>query len=156
MTTPHNQPLKTAEARLINVSIWPFMLMTFAISWGCWFLLALTRRDAFQDLEMGLLLVLGGFGPAIAGVWLVQRSGDATLIGDYWRRVFGWRRIGWLWYAPILLLYPTAVLLAHLINGTSPDFSPLQTLLQEPAYLTAVLIFVFFFGPFSEELGWRG
>ncbi|MBK8990004.1 MAG: CPBP family intramembrane metalloprotease [Chloroflexi bacterium] len=70
--------------------------------------------------------------------------------------MFDWRRIGWRWYGLIFRLYPTAVLLAFLINGRPPDFSPLQALLREPAYLAATLIFVFIFGPFSEELGWRG
>lgn len=155
MTSP-NQLSPTAVSPSTRTSLRPFLLITFGISWGGWLLLALTGRNAFQDLEMGTLLILGGFGPTIGAIWLTQRSGNLALIEAYWRRVFAWRCIGLRWYAPVLLLYPTTVLLAFLINGRLPDFSPLQTLLREPAYLVATLIFVFIFGPFAEELGWRG
>jgi len=41
------------------------------------------------------------------------------------------------------------------LQGVSPDFSPLVALFQNPGALVTTLIFVFIFGPFSEELGWR-
>ncbi len=134
---------------------WRFILIAFGISWTCWFFVALTGRDIFADLEVGIVAVLGGFGPAIAGILMIYRTNDQAVIRDYWRRVFDLGRIKPVWFLPILLLYPVTVLAAHLINGTAVDASPLADLLSNPGYLMTTVIFVFIFGPFSEELGWR-
>lgn len=134
---------------------WRFILIAFGISWTCWFFVALSGRNIFTDLEVGIVAVLGGFGPAIAGLLMVYRTGDPAFIRDYWRRIFDLRRIGAIWYLPILLMYPTTVLLTFLIMGIEMNISPLVTMLQNPSTLVTTLIFVFIFGPFSEELGWR-
>jgi membrane protease YdiL (CAAX protease family) len=134
---------------------WRFIVIAFGISWTCWFLVALTGRNVFEDLEVGVVLVLGGFGPAIAGILMVYRTRDEAFIRDYWRRVFDLRRIQLSWFVPILLLYPVTVLLAFLISGMPIDASPLLELLRSPGLLMTTLIFIFIFGPFSEELGWR-
>lgn len=134
---------------------WRFIAIAFGISWTCWFFVALTGRNMFTNLEAGVVVMLGGFGPAIAGILMVYRTGDEALIRDYWRRVFDLKRIRAVWYLPILLLYPATVLVAFLFSGTALDLSPLAALLDNPASLVTTLIFVFLFGPFSEELGWR-
>ncbi len=134
---------------------WRFLLITFSISWICWLLLALSGRNGFNDLEAGVLLVLGGFGPALGAIVLITRSEDSAAASEYWRRVFEFRRIRLAWL-PVLLLYPAVVIVSFVLTGTALDFSPLQTLLSNPADLAITLVFVFIFGPFSEELGWRG
>lgn len=135
---------------------WQFIGITFGISWICWLLVASTGINPFQNLEVGVLLVLGGFGPAIAGVWTVYRMGNANALRDYWRRITQLRLIQLAWFIPILFLYPGAVMLAFVIQGTPVNTAPLTALLAQPGTLITTLIFVFLFGPFSEELGWRG
>jgi membrane protease YdiL (CAAX protease family) len=134
---------------------WRFIAIAFGISWTCWFFVALTGRNIFTELESGIVAVLGGFGPAIAGIIMVYRTNDQAFIRDYWRRVFDLRRIGIIWFLPILFLYPATVLLTFLLTGIELDASPLMEMLQNPGVLVTTVIFVFIFGPFSEELGWR-
>ncbi len=62
---------------------WRFILIAFGISWACWFFVALTGRNIFTDLEVGIVAVLGGFGPAIAGILMVYRTNDEAFIRDY-------------------------------------------------------------------------
>ncbi len=134
---------------------WRFIFIAFGISWTCWFFVALTGRNIFTDLEVGIVAVLGGFGPAISGIIMVYRTNDPVFIRDYWRRVFDLRRIGAIWFLPILFLYPATVLLTFLLTGIELDASPLAAMLANPGVLVTTVIFVFIFGPFSEELGWR-
>ncbi|NDJ60741.1 MAG: CPBP family intramembrane metalloprotease [Chloroflexi bacterium] len=138
------------------LSIAAYVGVAFAISWVCWLFVALTGTNAFTDIEVGTVVLLGGFGPTIAAIIFVWRTKNPQFQGDYWQRVFDLRRIKPGWLLPILLLYPGAVLIAFIISGTSIDFSPFQALLQNPGSLFVTLVFVFIFGPFAEELGWRG
>ena len=134
---------------------WRFIAIAFGISWTCWFFVALTGRNIFTDLEVGIVAVLGGFGPALAGIIMVYRTNDQDFIRDYWRRVFDLRRIRAVWFLPIFFLYPLTVLLTFLLMGIELDASPLAEMLRNPGTLVTTFIFVFIFGPFSEELGWR-
>lgn len=133
-----------------------YVILAFAISWICWFFVALTGANAMTDIEAGTVVLLGGFGPSIAAIIFIWRRKDRAYQAEFWQRVFDVRRIKLLWFIPILLLYPLSVLIAFIISGTPVDISPLQTLLQNPGALAVTLIFVFLFGPFAEELGWRG
>jgi membrane protease YdiL (CAAX protease family) len=148
-------PAFTTNGSYIEKFPWRFVAIAFGISWTCWFFVALTGVNIFEDLEVGIVAVLGGFGPAIAGILMVYRTNDQAFIQEYWRRVFDLKRIKPLWYLPVLLLYPATVLIAIVISGNSLDLSPLEDLLRNPGSLVTTLVFVFIFGPFSEELGWR-
>lgn len=130
--------------------------LAFAISWLCWFFVAMAGTNAMTDIETGTVVLLGGFGPSIAAIYFIWRRKNNAFQADYWRRVFDFRLIDIKWLAVILLLYPACVLLAFVISGTPIDISPLLSLLENPAALVVTLIFVFIFGPFAEELGWRG
>lgn len=145
----------TTKGSYIENFPWRFIAIAFGISWTCWFFVALTGEHIFNNLEVGIVVVLGGFGPAIAGILMVYRTNDQEFIRDYWRRVFDFKRIKLIWYLPIFLLFPVTVLIAFLIQGTALDLSPLEEILQNPATIFTTIIFVFIFGPFSEELGWR-
>lgn len=134
---------------------WSFIGIAFGISWGCWFFAALTGADMFENLEVGLIVVLGGFGPAVAGIIMVYRTRDSAIIREYWNRVFDPKRIRPPWYGVVLLLYPATVLLTFLFLGRFPDASPLPQIMRNPGWLFTTLVFVFLFGPLSEELGWR-
>lgn len=141
----------TIPEQLTNKFPWRFIAIAFGISWTCWFFVALTGRNIFTDLEVGIVATLGGFGPAIAGIIMVYRTNDQAFIRDYWQRVFNLRRIGAIWFLPILFLYPATVLLTFLLTGIELDASPLMEMLRNPGVLVTTVIF----GPFSEELGWR-
>jgi membrane protease YdiL (CAAX protease family) len=77
---------------------------------------------------------------------------------DYWNRVFDLRRIGLRWYAVILLVVPAITALAVLLDILSGgQGAHLEARFQ--SNLLSILpfaVFTLFFGPFPEELGWRG
>lgn len=147
--------MEDASPSLTDRAPWRFVAVAFGISWGCWLAAASTGADMFGNLEVGLIVVIGGFGPAIAGISMVYRTRDRAVIAEYWKRVIDFKRIGIRWYAVILALYPASVLLTFLILGERPDISPLLSMAANPGWLFTTIVFVFLFGPLSEELGWR-
>lgn len=146
----------TSESSLTAKFPWSFIAIAFGVSWGCWLFAALTGADMFENLEVGLIVVIGGFGPAVAGILMVHRTRDRAVIRGYWKRVFDFKRIRLPWYAVIVLLYPGSILLTFPIVGQFPDASPLLGIFRNPGWIFTTLVFVFIFGPLSEELGWRG
>lgn len=79
---------------------------------------------------------------------------------DYWRRIIDFRRIGIGWYGVILLfihiLTIFVVLLDALWNGQGLRLNTTSNFLAKPLIILSSAIFVLFFGPVPEELGWRG
>ncbi len=136
-----------------------FILLSFGISWLLWGLAALTGLNINENLVVGLAYILGGFGPAAAGLILAERNPASP--PDFWPRLFQPRRIKPLWWGVILLLYPAALMLGYLVaNLTSPGAASLDPLgnfaAHSPAYLVLNLLFIAVVGPVSEEPGWRG
>jgi len=136
-----------------------FTLITFSISWILWGLIALTALDINSHLTVGIAYVLGGFGPAIAGIILAQRNPGASM--DFWPRLLQTRRIQPAWWVVILLLYPATLMLAYLIlsftSSGAADLNISGNLLgSSPALIPLTLLFIAILGPISEEPGWRG
>jgi uncharacterized protein len=135
---------------------WRFTVLTLAISWGLWLVVAASGRDPFTDLEAGVLLVLGGFGPAVAALLEVWRTAGEAGWRAYWRRIFSPSLLHLPWVALVLALYPLTIAVSALLTGSALDASPLAAMLGNPAGLLVTLGFVVVFGPLSEEIGWRG
>lgn len=155
-STPTRPDADSHTQRATGRFPWRFVLLTFGISWFCWLAVALTGQNGFENLEIGTVLVLGGFGPGIAGLWLTWRDGGTAALVDFWQRLTQTGRIRLFWWLPIACLLPGLIVVGALLTGSSLDASPLQGILQNPGLIIAVPIFVLIFGPFSEELGWRG
>jgi membrane protease YdiL (CAAX protease family) len=137
---------------------WRFTLLTFGVSWGLWATIAASGGGIDDSLASGLAYVLGGFGPAIAGVVSIRRY-DRAEREEFWHRLLRPDRVGTRWGAVILLLYPTVVLVSFLLTSLfvpGVGFPPSSDLLAEsvPSILLTVLFVVV--GPVSEEPGWRG
>ncbi len=136
-----------------------FTLLTFAISWVLWGLIAMTGLSIQENLTAGLAYVLGGFGPAIAGIILSRR--DPNLYSDFWPRLVEVRRVQPAWWILILLIYPATVLVAYAVAwGVWPDAVGGPVLQDEvigsPALFVLTLLYIAIVGPISEEPGWRG
>jgi membrane protease YdiL (CAAX protease family) len=105
-------------------------------------------------------MTLGGLGPAMAEIILVFVLGSAHQRRDYWQRVFDVRRINLCWLAVVLLMFPVLNVIASLVSvaagGPWPAFETLKGLLADPMSIVPYVIFMFFFGPLPEELGWSG
>ncbi len=90
------------------------------------------------------------FSPMTAALILVHRENKATGVSRLLRRSVDYKRIkAKLWYAPILLLMPGAMLLTYWIGSPVPG--PRFPILALP-----VLFLAFFIAALGEELGWSG
>jgi membrane protease YdiL (CAAX protease family) len=140
---------------------WRFTVLTFAISWGLWGLIAASGSGLDGGLVVGLAYVLGGFGPTIAALVLVRRRRSGASWADLSARLFEVERVRARWWAVILLLYPVVVLSAYLVGGLAfpgtvglPGSSGLLS--QTTSLLVLNVLFILVVGPVSEEPGWRG
>ena len=135
-----------------------YVLAAYAISWSVWWPLA-AMGGAAPDSALRYLHLLGGLGPALAGlltVRLVDGPSDLTRLVDRvrrWRVGLRWHVIAWA--GPFVLLGAAAVL----IRITTADADPVRfdRSAEFPrlpmALYWACSLFAYGFG---EEIGWRG
>jgi uncharacterized protein len=139
---------------------WIYCILTFGISWTLWIPCALSGQDSKSTIWI-IPSLLGGFGPSVVGIVMTYRNSDKQARRDFWRRTFGFRRIGvggYLFFA--LLVFPVAsaasILVESYIAGKAPALPALSNIAANPALLVQMLVIGVFLGAFSEELGWRG
>lgn len=122
-----------------------YISITFAITWICWWGLAILTNNHFVNSMQGVFTVIhliGGFGPTIAAIVLLSnRSPKAVL--DF---VFSCKKNSF-WY----------LLLFCFMQGLIIGLSSMETNPAIPYYVTPiVLLSATFLGGGNEELGWRG
>ncbi|HEY6253264.1 MAG TPA: CPBP family intramembrane glutamic endopeptidase [Candidatus Angelobacter sp.] len=127
-----------------------FFLLTYAITWPCFILVAVAV--SLHTILGQVLVLLGTFAPSFVAVWLTSREGDTTT-SELLGRIFVWR-VGFRWYlfaAGYMAAIKLIVALLHrVITGMWPRFG------DEAWYL--MLAAFIFSTPFQagEEIGWRG
>jgi len=122
-----------------------FVLLAYALSWQAWVLAYATGWFP--------LVVLGGFGPAVAAALTLRLTGQP--LRPWLRGLLAWR-VRPRFYAYALLLPAGiygAVNLAVQVLGTDVDWSVLPT--RVPGYFAFLLLTAILFGG-PEEPGWRG
>ena len=149
-----------AEKRtLTGTNPWHFFVLALTLSWLFWIPLALIGEDPMQFPYL-ILMILGGLGPAMAEIVLVFLLGSQEQRRDYRGRLFDVGRIGWRWCVIILLMFPVlnavATLLSVMAGASRPTFETAARLLANPLSIVPYVLFLFFFGPLPEELGWSG
>ena len=128
-----------------------YLLITFGITWVCWWgdalLVKLTTFSESDPLPM-VLFIVGGFGPTVAAFLCLEGGFSKKNLRFFFSNN---RKKSWLFLLGALALETVVFLLSsHGLNETIP---------RSPAGMIAVLIVflsatVFFGG--NEELGWRG
>jgi uncharacterized protein len=135
-----------------------FAVYAVVISWMCWLpvVAAYHQIGNVPDSAVPLLVMLGTFGPFLAGVSIVSRTAGFAGLRDFAGQAFRWR-VGIQWYLAALLvpaLIRIAVLWVHVLKGgTFPDLSDSARWFAIPGTFLAVLLIG---GPSGEEFGWRG
>jgi len=138
---------------------WLYLVLAYALAWLFWIPVALTGRD-YQSSPLLLILVLiGVFGPGIAGILLTYLQGDQAQRRDFWRRMLDLRRIRPVWLLVILFLYPTMQFLTLAMNKILGDATPasefVQEMIAQPVGIPVVIV-LYLIQAGLEELGWRG
>jgi len=139
--------------------LWKFIFLTFGLSWLLWIPTAISGQN-FKTSVWLLPMMLGGFGPSLAGIILTHTTGDRSTRRDFWKRVVDLKRISSGWYLFMFLIFPLIFVLIFstrkLVGSPLPQFETLAQIGANPLALIGMILVGIIAGPFEEELGWRG
>ena len=127
---------------------WAFVALTFAMSWGLWIPVLLADPDAGQ-----WMLVLGGFGPALAAAIMVRAGGRQLSV---WLRsivVFRLPASRYVAAAGVPVAVVAGQVAVAAATGTLVSLGELPLRLLE---FVVVFVIVALVGGGQEEFGWRG
>ncbi len=148
MTTPVAAPVRASQVT------W-FFVLAFAISWLAW-LPTMLDSTGVLDLPdaVGILAILGPFGPFVAALVMVRRGGRPRAVRELLRR--GWSMdFDKRWLLPTLLLAPaTAAVTVGVMAATGQEIQWEHGIAPVAIVPTLLLILVLNAAP--EEYGWRG
>jgi len=143
----------------IHKKTWQYFALAYGWSWIFLMPPVLAGLDANQPLTIGLR-ALSGIGPALSALFLLYTADTPQGRREYWKRLISFRSIKIPWWI-VILFTPLALLLIsggiallmgewgiQLESGLPEAASPLGWL--------GLLLFILFFGPVPEEMGWRG
>ncbi len=136
------------------IAVIAFFVLTFAWTWSLW---AMTSFVA--NLPPGVstaLFLASAFGPSFAAIAVTLAFGGGRYLRHWLGQCLRWR-IGWRWYA-VVLMAPPVVMLAALglhaaFGGVIPPSPVAGHVLIAVAQFPLITLFG---GPFGEEFGWRG
>jgi uncharacterized protein len=138
--------------RIRGGAVVTFFVLTYAVMWTCFIVVAAAPIPARSPLGTGLLL-LGTFAPSLVALWLTARAEGGTGIRSLVARVLHWR-VPAAWYLFAVGYIPAiklSVALVHRVaTGAWPRFG------HEPWYLIPLAIALSTPFQAGEEIGWRG
>jgi membrane protease YdiL (CAAX protease family) len=136
-----------------------YLVLAYGIAWALWIPVILSKQDYQSSPILLATVLMGVFGPGIAGIVVTSIEGGRNALRDFWRRAFDFHRIRPVWYPIMLLFWPALLLLAiglsRLLGGESPGFEFVRELAAQPAGILIVVL-LYFVQAGLEELGWRG
>ncbi len=131
-----------------------FFVLTFIWTWGLWAITSFTERLA-PDVSTALFLA-SAFGPSVAAIVVTLVFGGGRSLRDWLGRCLNWR-IGWRWYALVLLAPPIVMLVALIVHAAFGGVIPPWPVAGHVFIAIAQIpLIAFFGGPLGEEFGWRG
>lgn len=145
----------TVRSRISDRPVVAFVLLTFALSWTAWSVLALSGGELFVDTLPTVAWLAGGFGPPVAALVVVASTdgvgGVRVLLGQLTR----WRR-PWVQWALALLLPGAVVAFVFGVDVFLRDIHPTTPDLATVGLLMVILVQNVLLTGGQEEIGWRG
>lgn len=136
--------------------LWPFLLLTFGISWGIPGALLLVAPPGDIDLRpYSPLSYIVVWAPSLAALFLVGWFGGRRVLRAFLRRL-GRFSGHWKYYVAVLIGFPALKWLAAWLSELTglPGLEASASTVSTPEFLGAALL-VATMGPL-EEFGWRG
>ncbi len=134
-----------------------FLLFTFPVTWGCWWLLAYLTSSSlidFESLAGTSLFIAGGSAPTIGAYLAVISTPEEGSLREFHRRVTAyranWFMIAFAFLSPLVLGLTGQLAAAFLGFDISPGSMISAPLMFFPLFFSGL-----FFGGI-EEFGWRG
>ena len=132
-----------------------FIFLVIISTWIPWVILAILNVS-LDSVWQKLLIGVGGAMPAVVALSLIKKYHSEKFRKDYWSRVFTLKfskeKASWLILLPFFYVLISVSISLLFFNGSIYQLIPTIHITG----LIPFIIFVFFFGPFPEELGWRG
>lgn len=123
-----------------------FLFIAFGFSWLAWWGLYVAT-----GLPIQAIVLIGAFGPSLAGSYMALRENGWAGVTTLWKRGFEWRMSG-KYYAFGLLFLPLVFLIAHWWSDTGEGL-----LFERPWLIVPTFFYMLFLGgTIQEEYGWRG
>lgn len=142
-----------------------WVALTLAITWIPW-AIAITLGAGQSEVEAysfeGVVFafaIIGLFGPTVASLIMIFRSGSPELKSDFRDRLTNLRRIVPRFLALTIVLPPLVVSIAigiSLFFGQSSDQFSLTADTDELGKLFMMVLLTMILAPIFEEIGWRG
>ncbi len=143
------------ETKAIQTSALAFFVL--ALGWSSAFWAAAARWGTRDDPTESILFLLGGAGPLVAAVALTHLREAAPTRRDFWVRAIDPRRLHWPWWVAALLLHPVLIAFAFAMDvAAGGSLPPVEMHGSSVSSVLSLLVFLFWFGPFPEEIAWRG
>ncbi len=145
------QPVSGQNAGHGRKRPWLFFLLAYGWSWLMWSPAILFGWEWGEPRTM--IVFVSGVGPLVAALVLLYRGYTDEPASSFWRRVFDVRRIGVVWWVPIIALPFGVNLIARLFSSGAAAGD------TDPVTIGGLLVIVLIFGMgagFVEEIGWRG
>lgn len=140
-----------AARRRRNRSPLVFFVLVFALSLPFWLIGALTTIQLLPGLPVSSLMFVC---PALAASILVYGANGTAGVNALLRRALDYNRIGTkVWYAPVLLLMPAAMVLTYGLMRLTGSLLPPS---EFPVLAAPALFLAFLVAALGEELGWSG
>ena len=128
-----------------------FFLLVFALSVPFWLAGAVMSLRLLPGIPVSALMFVC---PGTAALILVYRKNRLEGVIKLLKRAGDYRRIkGGIWFAPVILLMPTIMILSYLwMRWTGAPMPALHFSIAA----TIIMMFAFFLAALGEELGWSG
>lgn len=142
-----------SRARSIPAVI-AFFVLAFVWTWGLWAITSFTERLA-PGMSTALFLA-SAFGPSVAAIVVTLVFGGGRNLRDWLGQCLNWR-IGWRWYALVLIAPPIVMIVALIVHSAFGGIIPPSPVAGHVLIAIAqVPLISLFGGPLGEEFGWRG
>lgn len=136
-----------------------YFVLAFGLGWLGWLPFVLSQSGlGILPFQFDALLMLGAFGPGVAGVIMAAITGGKQEVRNLLRRLLLWR-VGWQWYLFVLVVIPVVALLGFLvIPGVAATLHAmsLQFVAQLALYFLQFVVIASVTQTMGEEPGWRG
>lgn len=135
-----------------------FFILTFAVTWTCWFAAPYLGDPIDSDLIFLMLMLAGLFTPFISALYLIVISKNNALKSLFFNKLFNIKYINWRTIPLFLILFPASIIISVLISTLFGYSFDQFTIADEFSFSIGGIptLLILLLAACFEELGWRG
>lgn len=135
-----------------------FFLITFVVTWICWFAAPLLGDPINSDAVFIVLMLIGLLTPFLTALYLTLTSNNADLKRTFFNKLFNIRLIRWNTIPIFLVLFPASIVVSVFISTLFGYSLDQFTVAEEFSFSVGGIptLFILLLAACFEELGWRG